>query len=430
MIKVLYVVAGDTSFDEMLYLDQFISQLDHRTIENHVLVPTLPAAQITLQERRTILTQAKPGFGHEEWQELLADYEPQIVIICDPAVVLTEDAENLSYLSPHWLDDIPCVVAVMDFRMSLLKTPEGHLALKQYILGGVTPPHTMDYDFLIKVCPPHDAIETQSPKLFQWGTQDLLSSLSIYNIRQDVRMQLGCKEDSRLITLVFPIENSLMASEKGLFEHFSILIETVIYYLNQLEDDCVLAVINMPPPFEDYDFDNVQVRFFPTLDLSLLNNLLKSTELFLTESLTYPGLSQSALRDIPGITFGSSLSLNAAGEFEYAFENLHPFLQMKLDVLKEENPELLFPYLSFPSHYKGDWLQTELFREKNLFYLADLFDADKSIRMIRELLNGGAYLDQFKTELQNFRQKKLELTQDAESIIRTLVTAPPRHLGL
>ena len=430
MIKVLYVIAGDTSFDEMLYIDQFISQLNHRTVKSHLLVPTLPASQVTLQDRSTEITVAKPGYGEEDWQELLDSYEPQIIILCDAGFMLAENAPQLSYLQAEWLTEVPCVVAVMDFRLNLLKTKDDQLALKPYVLQQVTPPHVLDYDFLIKVCPPHDAIATDNPKLFQWGTQDLLSSLSIYNIRQEVRMQLGCKEDARLITLVFPIENSLLAMDRGLFAHFSIVIETLIYYLNQLEDNCVLAIINMPPPFEDYDFDNVQVRFFPTLDLPLLTDLLKSTELVITESLTYPGLSMSALRDIPCITMGSSLSLTEDNTFSHAFETLDPFVQMKLDVLKAESPELIFPYLSFPSVLKHPWPRTELYRDRNFYYLADLFDAEKTTRLLSELLNGGPYKDLFTSELSQFRQQKLDLSQDAEQIIRTLVTAPPRHLGL
>lgn len=434
MIKILYIVAGDISFDEMLYIDQFIGQLDHRTIENRLLVPPLPSSQVTIQDRHTEIISAGPGYRYEDWQNLLEEFEPQVVILCDPAVLLSEDAAHLSYMQTEWLEDIPCVVAVMDFRMNLLKTPDDQLALKHYILNGITPPYALDYDFLIKVCPPHDAIPTENPKLFQWGSKNALAGLSLYNVREEVRIQLGCKPESRLITLVFPIENSLMAIDKGLFAHFGVVIETVIYYLNQLEEDCVLAVINMPPPFEDYDFDNVQVRFFPTLDLPLLNNLLKSSELFMTESLTYPGLSLSALRDIPVITFGSSLSLETQDDgstaFSHAFETLDPFLQMKLDVLRNEDPELLFSYLSFPMPLSHNWPQTELYRNRNFFYLADLFDASKTSKLIHELLNGGPYLDEFKRELQNFRQKKLDLAQDAETIIRNLVTAPPRHLGL
>lgn len=434
MIKILYVIAGDLSFDEMLYVDQFIGQLNHRMVENRLLVPPLPASQVTIQDRSTEIITANPGFSYEDWQALLAEYEPQIVILCDTAIMLSEDALHLSYMDPDWLEDIPCVVAVMDFRMNVLKDRDGKLALKEYVLKGTPPPYALAYDFLIKVCPPHDAIATENPKLFQWGTQNAMAGLSLYTVREEVRLQLGCRPDSRLISLVFPIENSLMAAEKGLFAHFGIVIETVIHYLNQLEEDCLLAVVNMPPPFEDYDFDNVQIRFFPTLDLPLLNNLLKSSELLLTESLTYPGLSLSALQDIPVITFGSSLSLathaDGSHTFKHAFKTLDPFAQMKLDMLATENPDLIFPYLSFPVELSHAWPQTELYQNRNLFYLADLFDIEKTHRLISQLLNGGDYLDAFKHQLQDFRQKKLDLTQDAETIIRTLVTAPPRHLGL
>lgn len=433
MIKVLYVIAGDFAFDEMLYVDQFIGQLDHRTVENRLLAPPLPSSQVTLKDRHTEVITAGPGYSYEEWQKLLVDYEPQIVILCDPAILLSEDAPNLSYMEPEWLQDIPCVVAVMDFRMNLLKTPDDQLALKHYVLNKITPPYALDYDFLIKICPPHNAIPTDNPKLFQWGTKNALAGLSLYTTREEVRIQLGCKPESRLITLVFPLENTIMAIDKGLFAHFGMVIESVIYYLNQLEDDCMLAVINMPPPFEDYDFDNVQIRFFPTLDMPLLDNLLKSSELLLTESLTYPGLSLSALRDTPAVTFGSSLSLEVTPEgptYTHAFETLDPFFQMKLDALSQEDSELIFPYLSFPMTLSHHWPQTELYREQNLFYLADLFDATKTSKLIDELLNGGPYLEDFKQALQTFRQKKLDLTQDAETIIRTLVTAPPRSLGL
>lgn len=428
MIKVLYVVAGDTSFDEMLYLDAFINQLPSQSIENHVLVPPLPLSHINLKNRNTRITQATPGFGEDEWQEVMTSFEPQIIVLCDPYILLSEDAENLTYMSLNWLDEVQAVVAVMDFRANLLKTPEDQLALDEYVLARVTPPYVLDYDFLIKVCPPHSASPTQNRKLIQWGCSDPMAALAMFTVRDEVRNQLGCKPGSRLVTMVFPVENTLMALDKGLYAHFPVLIETMIYYLNQLDDEYVLTVVNMPPPFQDHDFDNVQIRFFPTLDLELLSGLLKSTELFVTESLTYPGIVLSALRDIPTICLGSSLGLTADGQYSHHFENLSPFLQLKLDTLKEEAPETLFPYISFPSHFRQPWLQTELFQERYLYFLADVFDENRTTALINDLLSQGPRYGQFKEVLRDYRERKLGLTQEAESIIRQLVTAPPRNI--
>lgn len=428
MIKVLYLIAGDMSFDEMLFLDAFINQLPVQAIENHLLVPTLPLTHVTLQNRNLHFTVARPGFGYEDFRQMIDEVQPQVVILVDPYILLGPDAPNLTYVELEWLDELQSVVAVMDFRANLLKTDEDQLALSSYILEGQTPPYVLDYDFMIKICPPHDSMPTKNPKLLQWGCQDQLSSLAIHGVRDEVRQQLGCAADARLITLVFPIENTLLALEKGLAPHFPVVIETLIYYLNQLGGNYVLAAINMPPPFADFDFDNVQVRFFPSLDLELLNNLLKSTELFITESLTYPGLVFSNLREIPSISLASSADLNAQGEITTRAGNLSPFLQMKLEELKEHSPEALFPFISFPSRLKHNWPHSPVFNQRFMFFLADIFDETRMLELIENLLNKGPDYETFKFELADYRQRKLSKTQDAEAIIRKLVTAPPRNL--
>ncbi|MGV3526081.1 MAG: DUF6365 family protein [Candidatus Sericytochromatia bacterium] len=428
MIKVLYVIAGDASFDEMLFLDAFLNQLPVQAIENHLLVPTLPLSHVTLRNRNLHITLAKPGFGREEWDQLLEEFKPQIVILVDPYVLLGEDAPNLTYVELDWLEGIESVLAVMDFRANLLKTPDDQLALEPYILANIEPPYTLDYDFLIKVCPPHDALPSKNPKLLQWNCQEPMSSLAVYGVRDEVRTQMGCPPDARLVTLVFPVENTMLGLEKGLAPHFSVVVETLISYLNQLEGRFLLSVINMPPPFEDFEFDNVMIRFFPVLDLELLTDLLKASELLLTESLTYPGLVFSALRGIPPIALGSSLELSVQGELVHRFGSLSPFLELKLENLKEQAPQTLFPFLSFPSRLRSKWPQTELYSLRYFFWLGDLFNEQRMVTLLHELLNQGPAYDAFQERLVEYREKKLPHTQDAEQLIRRLVTAPPRHL--
>lgn len=428
MIKVLYLVAGDMSFDEMLYLDAFINQLPAQSVRNHVLAPALPLSHVNLQSRNVEITHAKPGFGHEEFAAVLEAFDPQVLILVDPHVLLGPEAADLTYIDHAWLEELPYIVALMDFRANMLKAGDNRLALAPYILAGQTPPYTLEYDFLIKICPPHDALPTSNPKLMQWGCQDSFSGLAMHMVRDTVRQQLGCEAGARLITVVFPLENTFLALAKGLGPHFQVVVETLIYYLNQLDGNFVLSVINMPPPFEDFDFDNVNIRFFPTLDLELLGNLFRSTELFVTESLTYPGLVFSALRDIPGISLGSGLSLGADGSLQNRSGELSPFLQLKLEALKEDAPEAIFPFLSFPSHFRGNWPQTELFTQEYFYHLADVFDEKRMVGLLDGLLNQGPEFGRFREAVQDYRARKLGHTQDAERIVRRLVTAPPRYL--
>lgn len=428
MIKVLYLIAGDMSFDEMLFLDAFINQLPQQSIHNHLLVPTLPLSHVALQNRNIEFTIAKPGFLYEDFQALLADYQPQIVILVDPYILVQPDAPDLTYIELEWLDEIQSVVAVLDFRMNLLKTADDQLALDKYILAGETPPFALNYDFLIKVCPPHNSAPTKNPKLLQWSCQDPMSLLAVYGIRDEVRTQLGCKENSHVITLVFPIENTLLALEKGLTEHFPVVIETLIYYLNQLDGDYVLAVVNMPPPFNDFDFDNVQIRFFPMIDMELLGNLFRATEILFTESMTYPGLILSSLRHIPAVNLGSTAKLDKNGQISVRSGPLSPFLQMKLEDLKDKNPDAIFPFLSFPSPLRVNWIQSPILNDRFMYFVADLFDEQRMLALIENLLNKGPDYELFEQELAEYKERKLGRTQDAEAIIRKLVTAPPRHL--
>lgn len=428
MIKILFIVAGDTSFDEMIFLDAFINQLPSEPVENHILTPVLPLSHVSIQERNVEIHEARPGFGYEEWAEVLEEVKPQVVILCDPYVLLDPFSEDLTYIELEWLDDIEAVVAVMDFRANLLKTPDDQLALEEYILAGETPPYVMDYDFLIKVCPPHDALPSSNPKLLQWGCQDLLASLAVYNVRDQIRNQLGCPPETRIVSLIFPVENTLLSISQGLNRHFAIMIETLIYYFNQLEGHYLLAVVNMPPPFDDFEYENVMVRFFPELDQELLNGLYKATELLLTESLSYPGLITSALQNIPTVVMGSSLALNPDGSLSHAFESLTPFLELKLQSIIEEDPEILFPYLAFPRRFKYAWPQTRVFDHRFFYYLVDIFNEADCVATFEQLLNGGEAQEQFFGALREYRELKLGLTIDADKVIKKLITAPPRNV--
>lgn len=428
MLKVLYIVAGDTSFDEMLFLDTFINQLPSQEIENCILAPALPLSHVVLKNRQVRIEKGTFEMTRESWQVLLQAFQPQVAILCDPAVLLGPQATELSYFQLDWLEDLPCALSLFDFRANLLKTEEGHLALKQYVLEEKKPPASLDYDFLIKICPPHDFTPSQNPKLLHWRNQDLMPQLSVYAVRDETRQQLGVAKDSKVITLVFPVENLILANQKGLERHFSLVTDLMIHYLNQLSGHYHLYVINMSPPDTETQFDNVKIRYLETLEMELLDSLLRASDLFITESLTYPSLIQSALREIPSLCLGSSLRLNEKGELVHGFASLSPLLQLKLETLKAEAPENIFSYLSFPVPRHDEWPGRTLFHKRFFFYLVDLFNENEMVETLKDCLHGGPLRDQFREALNGYIQAKLQGPRDAEQIIRKLSTAPPRYL--
>jgi hypothetical protein len=428
MLKVLYIITGDTSFDEMIFLDTFINQLPSKEVENCILAPPLTLGHVVLTNRQVRIEQGTRETTRETWQNLLQEYQPQIVILCDPAVLLSPDAHDLSYFDIEWLEDLPCALSIFDFRANLLKAENGELAHKRYILNDIEPPSTLDYDFLIKICPPHDFTPSKNPKLIHWHNQDLMPKLSVYAVKDETRQKLGVSKESKVLTLVFPVENIIMASEKGLGLHFSLVTDLMIHYLNQIKGNYHLYVVNMPPPNEEIEFDNVKVRYLETLEMDLLDSLLKASDLFLTESLTYPSLIQSSLREIPSLCLGSSVGLDAQGQWRHAFETLSPLIQLKLESIKETAPHTLFPYLSFPIKSSEPWPGRTLFHKRYFFYLVDLLNETEMIETLRECLYGGPLQDHYLAELKKYIETKLNGPREAEQIIRKLSTAPPRYL--
>ncbi|MBT9545265.1 MAG: hypothetical protein IV090_07745 [Candidatus Sericytochromatia bacterium] len=428
MFKVLYIVTGDTSFDEMLFLDTFINQLPSKEIENCILAPPLPLSHVVLKNRQVRIEQGTRATTRETWQALLAEFQPQVVILCDPAILLSPDAQALSYFELEWLEDLPCALSIFDFRANLLKAENGELAHKRYILNDLEPPATLDYDFLIKICPPHDYTPSSNPKLIHWHNRDLMPKLSVYAVKDETRQKLGVDKDSKVLTLVFPVENIIMASDKGLGNHFQLVTDLMIHYLNQLKGHYHLYVVNMSPPSEETDFDNVKVRYLETLEMDLLDSLLKASDLFLTESLTYPSLIQSALREIPSLCLGSSVGINSQGVLTHSFEKLSPMVQLKLESIKAEAPQTLFPYLSFPVERRDPWPGRTLFHKRFFFYLVDLCNEKEMVETLQDCLNGGPLRDQFQEELKKYIQTKLDGPREAEQVIRKLSTAPPRYL--
>lgn len=427
-MNILYIIAGDGSLDEMFFLDTFITQLSTGDVTNVVLAGPLPVSHLDMRHDNMRLCLARQDFDHEAWQNILEEFQPNAVILCDPSILLHEDAEHLTFFKLEWLDELTCPLAVFDFKANLLMNQDGNLALDEYLLKGKEPPYQMDYDFLIKICPPHDALPTQNPRLLQWHNMDLMPSLAIHSVREETRNQLGCEADRKMISLIYPVENILLAGSKGWIEHFYLCVDMLIYYLNQMKGRYHLNVINLTPRESDYEFNNVYVRHFQALEQSLVSSLLKSSDLFITQSLTHPILIQSALNKIPSICLGSSVHLNQ-GELQYAFDELSPFAELKVEELKDMNPDLLFPYISFPHPLKRDWPKLELFSKRFFFFLADIFNEQQVLQYFNELLYGGPRKEHFLETLNTYKERKLTGSDSADQIIKTLVTAPPRYLN-
>lgn len=426
MINVLYIVAGDLSFDEMLFLDTFMNQLASQEVRNCLLTPKLPLSHTTIQNRNTQLEIGTREFTRESWDKLLKTFQPHAIILADPAVLLTEDAQEMTYFDPAWLAQLPCPLAVLDFRANLQHNSDGALALPQY--ADESQATALEYDFIIKVCPPHDAFVAQNPKILNWSNTDLIPALAVDAVREDTRTKLGCKPGSKVLALVFPIENLIMSAERGLAEHFRLVVDTLVHYLNQLPGKYQLFVVNMAADTTETEFDNVHLRLFSSLEQELIDSLYKAADLFLTESLTHPGLVQSAIRSIPTITIGSSVNLDANGELSAAFEGFSPYAYLKLEELKSEAPEQLYPYISYPMRTRRSFPTDRLFSERYFFYLADLFDEASFKQQLQELLHGGSLRDAYMARLEDYKQRKLGSAKEADIIVKKLVTAPPRNL--
>lgn len=418
------MVAGDFSFDEMFYVDTFINQLPQHSIKSIILTPKLPVTHINIRNNNITLIYAGKNYLEKDWLQVLKTHQPQLVVLCDPEVLLVNEKgvadKHLSYFKRAWLEKLPCPLAVMDFKANLLKiSGQQRLYLEHY--EGQEELISIPYDYLIKICPPHKWVESQNPTLMQWKNIDLMPMVSVHAVKDETRHQLQCEENTKLVTVLFPMESLFMAIERELFGCFDVALKALIYYLNQIEGPVRLFVVNADVSFAETEFDNVSLRCFPTLELELVNRLLKSSDLFVTQSMTFPPVIQSTYRSIPAIVWGSSVGWRNQ-QFTSAFGELSPHFQQELRAVAQENPKLLFPYTTFPARNFA-WPEVELFSGKYFFYLADMFNETKTLALVKGLL------DKTSPQFQHFDVAQAEYINrmgdslDAEQIVHRIVKA-------
>lgn len=427
MANILFLVTGDLSFDEMSYLDMFFNQLPTKSLQHLLIAPSLAIS--CLNPRQNLRLQIADGyFNQTKWQAIIERFNPDLAILLDPVYPLSSDAGKCTYFELEWLNDLECPLAIMDFQEDnvFTLTNDGCLVLTEYVDDEDAP--NIIPDAIIRVCPPQEAI-VQSPErttpIFNWGFVDNVTGLAEQVLRAETKAELACPDDTKIITLKFPLEAMILAPEQNHSQHFRTVVEILIHYLNQFEDEQFqLYVINMPNVFTADQYDNVTLRVFEVLQLELQNRLISSSELFFTQSTTQPALIQSSFKNIPSIVLGNSVDYSA-GELTYSIKEMSPFIKLKLAQIKEENPEILFPYLSYPHRTTLDWEEIKkisLFTSSFFFCLVDIFDEARTLPFLKKLYNQQSdarqYIDK---DVLRYKRTKLENTRDAGYIVKRLL---------
>ena len=152
--------------------------------------------------------------------------------------------------------------------------------------------------------------------------------------------------------------------------------------------------------------------------------LISSSELFFTQSTTLPDLIQSCFKRIPAIVLGNSVDFNS-GQITHSIQEMTPFIKLKLAQLQEENPEILFPYLSYPTRTNLDWeaiKKLSLFTSNYFFCLVDIFDEARTLPFLKKLYDKNSEARQYiEKDSLRYKNEKLENTRDAGYILKRML---------
>ncbi|MFN8577238.1 MAG: DUF6365 family protein [Candidatus Sericytochromatia bacterium] len=413
-MKILFLIMGPVSFRAATFLRSFLKQIDLQEHSVTVMSEEFSFFYLEASEKVKFISMSAKNFSEALFQNFMENTKIDKTIIVNLDLLIFDDKKIAFKRSFIQHINTPILFLIENSSLTfngnsveIEGIPNSKLEL------------TNSYA-LIKSCPPHipeAKYNKDKAKILYWKNLEEFAFLNRDESRTQIRKMTRQAQDSKVITLVLDFEQMFISKNENLMYHYKVLIETVYHYLTSLNIECALLVGNLVDLKLDLQENRkVKLMFLGPLKDSGYEQIIRSSDLVLTESIASTTLIDTANMKIPTINLKSSLYtqefLDDNGEKQieilYKFNELTPFAKSKVEDLIVNASQCLFKYYTFPYKASIEFDETKVFGHY-IFTFSELFDEKSTTNLIKDLLLNE---DCIKEEIYRIEQY-LELRSDA-----------------
>lgn len=413
-MRVLFLIVGPVSFKSVSFLRSFLKQI---SIEDHSLtVMSEDFSYYYLESNKNIkfVSMSAKNFSEALFKNFMENTKIDKTFVINFDLLLFDDrslAFKKAFLkhinTPILFFNTSSSVVFSKNSAELENLPESKVEINANFA-------------LVKPCPPfipEDMDAKDKLQTLYWKNLEEFAFLNKDDARSELRKAMKVSQDSKMVTLMLDLEQMFIARNQDLLTHYQVLIETVYYYLTLLDVECNFVIGNMVKlDLNIIENSKVKIFFVGVLKDEDNEQIVRASDLILTESIANPNLIDAANLKIPVINLKSSLFLdeikdengNQALDIVYSFKEVTPFIQSKIEYLIVNSPQSVFKYYTFPYKASIEFNETKVFGHY-IFTFSELFDEKETTRLIKDLLLNEDYI---KEEIYRIEQY-LELRADA-----------------
>lgn len=413
-MKILFLIIGPVSFKSASFLRSFLKQIDLQEHSVTVMSEEFSFFYLEASEKVKFISMSAKNFSKALFQNFMENNKLDKTVIVNFDLLLFDD-KNIAFKK--------------DF-MQYINTPIMFLTTNSSVIFNENsaeieglPKSKIDINMpyaLIKSCPPHipdDKYSHDKAKVLYWKNLEEFAFLNKDEARTQLRKTMKIPQDIKIVSLMLDFEQMFIAKNENLLTHYQVLIEIIYQYLSNLEIECALIVGNLVKlPLKIEENENVKIFFAGVLQDNDNEQIIRASDLIITESIASTILIDAANIKVPVINLNNSLFLedvieedgSAALDILYSFDELTPFAQQKVEYLIVNSPQCLFKYYTFPYKASIEFNETKVFGHY-IFTFSELFDEKTTTQLIKDLLLNEDYI---KEEIYRIEQY-IELRADA-----------------
>lgn len=414
-MNILFLVIGPVPLKSANFVRNFIKQLDTQEHSICVMAERVTLALLqTPQRTKTFLLDN--DFTENIFKEILDKNRFDFIIIGNFEILLYDDS-NILFKKNHFSLIKTPIMFLLATGSSLIFR-DGHCIFSENDNKiKINAPFSV-----IKPCPPFipdmdNDENNKNVKTFYWKNLETFAFLNKEEARASIKQRIKASEESKIVSLMLDNEQTIPAGIQKLSYHYKVLIDCISYYLSKLDTDINLIVGNMTRFTLENEYPNVKVIFWGTVLDEDQEQIIRGSDLILTESISGTVLVDSANLKIPVINLKSTVIVEKIIDEEnqefmdimFNFPELTEFGQSKIEELISNCPESIFPYYSFPNVASVKFDETKVFG-LYIFTFTELFDEKGTIQLLNDLLLSP---DAIKEETYRINQY-LALRADAE----------------
>lgn len=413
-MKILFLIIGPVSFKAATFLRSFLKQIDLQDHSVTVMSEDFSYFFLDTSDKIKFISMTAKNFSKALFQNYMENNKIDKTIIVNFDLLLFDD-KNISF-KRNFMEHINTPIMFLTTNSSI-SFNENYAEIE----GLPRSKTQIDMPFaLIKSCPPHipdDKYSNDKAKVFYWKNLEEFAFLNKDEARSQLRKTMKIPQDIKIVSLMLDFEQMFIARNENLLVHYQVLIEIIYKYLCSLNIECALIIGNLVKlPLNIEEDDNVKIFFAGVLKDNDNEQIIRASDLIITESIASTILIDAANIKVPVINLSSSLFLedvveedgSKALDIVYNFEELTPFAQQKVEYLIVNGPQCLFKYYAFPYKASIEFNETKVFGHY-IFTFSELFDEKTTTQLIKDLLLNEDYI---KEEIYRIEQY-IELRADA-----------------